>query len=165
MAALTSAWFSVPEGEAGQIVNDLATVPESFSLNPIHDIEATWNEIADTIRLATGASSAVYTVIHVVGAGKVAVAEKAGLTPYTTKAQAQAAANAKTTGANNPVNIAYSVINAIGNFANKLGEKSLWLRVAEFAVGAILLTVALNALLKETTGVDVSKSIPKVVPV
>lgn len=39
-----------------------------------------------------------------------------------------------------------SGIDAIGNFFNKLGEKELWIRVAEVALGLLLIGVALGKL-------------------
>jgi hypothetical protein len=48
----------------------------------------------------------------------------------------------------------FSGIDAVGNFFNKLGEKSTWIRIGEFAIGALLLAVALNALVKHTTGIS-----------
>lgn len=50
-------------------------------------------------------------------------------------------------------------------FLGRLTEAHTWVRVAEFVVGAILVAVGLNALLKQSTGIDVAKAVPKVVPV
>lgn len=41
-------------------------------------------------------------------------------------------------------------INAVGDFFNKLGEKSLWIRVAEVVLGLMLIGVALGKL----SGID-----------
>lgn len=52
-----------------------------------------------------------------------------------------------------------------GNFApfNVLFDKNLWIRLAEFAVGALLLGIGANALVKSATGVDVAGTGRKVV--
>jgi len=52
-------------------------------------------------------------------------------------------------------------IEAVGNFFNKLGEASTWIRVGEFAIGGLLLAVALNALVKGTTGISPVKTAAK----
>jgi hypothetical protein len=45
---------------------------------------------------------------------------------------------------------------------NALFSKNLWIRVAEFAIGGILLAVGANALMKQATGVDVARTGMKV---
>jgi len=52
-------------------------------------------------------------------------------------------------------------INAIGDFFSRLTSAHTWIRIGEFIVGAALLAIGLNALLKQTTGVDVGKSAVK----
>lgn len=52
--------------------------------------------------------------------------------------------------ANPPFTGVSSGINALGDFFNKLADGNLWLRVGEFAIGAILIGVALAHL----TGTD-----------
>ena len=75
--------------------------------------------------------------------------------PFSTKAKAQAAATKshKTVGQAAP-NIklpnVLSGIDAIGNFFNKLGEKELWIRVAEVVLGLLMIGVALGKL----SGID-----------
>ena len=49
----------------------------------------------------------------------------------------------------NPVN---DVTSAITSFTNTIVK--LWIRVAEAAVGIVLLAIAANAILKQTTGID-----------
>jgi hypothetical protein len=75
--------------------------------------------------------------------------------PFATKADAQAAvAKGKVTPPD--TNTAGSVpnpltgINAIGDLAHRLTESATWIRVGEFAAGALLLYIGLNALTRGT---------------
>lgn len=43
-------------------------------------------------------------------------------------------------------------VNAIGSFANKLGLRNTWLRVAEFGIGGMLVYVAAKAMFPSTVG-------------
>jgi hypothetical protein len=45
---------------------------------------------------------------------------------------------------------------SVTDFLNTLASPNLWVRIAEFVVGAILLTVGANALIKQSTGVNVA---------
>jgi hypothetical protein len=58
---------------------------------------------------------------------------------------------------------AFSGIDAVGAFFNRLTEANTWLRIGEAALGIILIALALGKL----TGADnyISKNLPKVIPV
>lgn len=58
---------------------------------------------------------------------------------------------------------AVSAASAVPDFLGRLSNPHTWLRVAEVAVGVILLAVGLNALLKQSTGVDVAGTVRKAV--
>jgi hypothetical protein len=64
--------------------------------------------------------------------------------PYATESAAKAAQNP--TAAPNPTTDALTGIDAVGSFADRLTEASTWLRVGEFAVGAILLYIGLKSM-------------------
>jgi hypothetical protein len=85
--------------------------------------------------------------------------------PYSTQADAQAAASAGTKGspapAHNPNlggvgNIGYNLpanpLSAVGDFLSRLTNPHTWLRVAEVVVGVAFLIVGLNALLHNPAG-------------
>jgi hypothetical protein len=80
-----------------------------------------------------------------------------GWVGFATQAEAKAAlAYSKSHGAPTVAQAAknnipgFSGIDAVGNFFNKLSEGNMWLRIGEFAIGAILVGVALAHL----TGTD-----------
>lgn len=53
---------------------------------------------------------------------------------------------------------------SVASFLSRLTNPHLWLRVAEFLVGAAFLIIGLNALLHNPAG-KVARAVPKVVPV
>lgn len=55
-----------------------------------------------------------------------------------------------------------SKLGNVTDFLNTLVQPNTWVRVAEFAIGALLLAIGVNALLKSGTGVDVAKKTTKV---
>lgn len=55
-----------------------------------------------------------------------------------------------------------SATESVGSFLGKLSNGSTWVRVAEFAIGGIMLAIAINALVKNTTGVDPGGAASKV---
>jgi hypothetical protein len=87
--------------------------------------------------------------------------------PYATQAEAQAAAD-KLKKAPIP-GLVNSPLSGIGGFLANLSSGNLWLRLAEGAIGLILLAIGLSTLLKGTPAGDaagtVTKAIPKVIPV
>ena|ERR1700729_927939 len=121
MAAQAPAqWWAVQEGALGDIVNRLSTFP--------------------------GGSTGDVVTWHVVQSAKKPNATAHG--PYATQAQAQAEADTLSGQDQNVV--AQGVESAVSS-ASPLGplfQKSLWLRVGEFAVGLVLLGIGLNAMFK-----------------
>jgi len=76
---------------------------------------------------------------------------QSGWTGFATQAEAKAFANNGPAGQVKKVaNSAFSGINAVGDFANKLTQANTWLRIAEGLLGIVLIGVALAKL----TGVD-----------
>lgn len=76
---------------------------------------------------------------------------QSGWTGFPTQALAKAFANKGPAGSIKSVGqSAFSGINAIGDFANKLTQANTWLRIAEAVLGIMLIGVALAKL----TGVD-----------
>jgi hypothetical protein len=64
-------------------------------------------------------------------------------------------------------NTATGLSNAL-NSLNPLGalfQGNIWKRLAEAAIGLVLIAIGLNAFLKDTTGKSLSARVPKVVPV
>lgn len=47
---------------------------------------------------------------------------------------------------------------SVTDFLNTLASSNLWLRLAEFVIGGILLAVGANALIKQSSGVDVVRT-------
>ena len=85
--------------------------------------------------------------------------------PFPTQAEAQAEANTLAANAKKGIvkripviGAAQTAVTDVTSFLGKLSDPHTWLRVAEFAIGAILITVGLNAILKQSTGVDVAGS-------
>ena len=76
---------------------------------------------------------------------------QSGWTGFATQAEAKQFANKGPAGAIKSVGqSAFSGINAVGDFANKLTQANTWLRIAEGLLGIVLIGVALAKL----TGVD-----------
>lgn len=76
---------------------------------------------------------------------------QSGWTGFATQAAAKAFANKGPAGqAKQVTQSAFSGINAVGDFANKLTQANTWLRIAEGLLGIVLIAVALAKL----TGVD-----------
>ena len=152
-------YFIVPEGEAGQIVNAMTTAlhadnpKDLLSISGIRSaINDTIQSVKQTIALATGTTTA-WTVVHATSASQVLFLENSGLTYYPTRAAAQQQASAQNrnvdpSGQGSNIPNPLSGLAAIGAFFNKLGEKNTWVRVGEFACGAILVAIGLNSMLK-----------------
>jgi hypothetical protein len=164
-----SAYFSVPEGEVGQITNWLSTIGHAsnpaglLSISGLRSLmDDTIQSLKQTFALAVGHTSA-WTVIHVDTAAKVYALEQAGGTPYATKAEAQAQASASNRNVSQSgapgVNVNFPSLGGINTFLGALSSPHTWLRVAEFIIGGVLIAVALNAILKQTTGVDVGGAV------
>lgn len=142
----SSAYFSVPEGEAGQIVNALSTI--GHSLNPVqgglnilkdlrHMFDDTVQSIKQTIGLATGNQTA-WTVIHATSAAQVYALEQAGLTPYKTAAEARK----HNTAQNRNVSQSGSALDLF----HGLNLQNLILRVGEIILGIVLVGVGIAKL-------------------
>lgn len=52
-------------------------------------------------------------------------------------------------------------LGSVTDFLNTLVQPNTWIRVAEFAIGALLVAIGVNALLKQGTGVDVAGTAKK----
>jgi hypothetical protein len=165
----TSGWFIVPEGEAGQIVNALATMGQS--LNPLHMLslgglrsimDDTVQSIQQTFGLATGQTTA-WTVIHATNQAQVyALEQSTGQTPYPTKAAAQSKAASKNqnvggSGTGNPL----QGIAAIGDFFQRLTQPQTWVRVGEVALGGILVYAGVRALSHGSAVVSASRPVTR----
>jgi hypothetical protein len=95
----TVAYFAVPEGELGQIVNALSTMAHAsnpldlLSLSGWHTLfDDTVKSIQQTLGLATLQTTA-WTVLQVTSIQKIAAMKKAGYTEYSTRQEAQAQAD------------------------------------------------------------------------
>jgi hypothetical protein len=144
----SSAFFSVPEGEVGQITNAFATM--GHSLNPLHMlslsglraiIDDTIQSLKQEIGIATGQQTS-WTIIHATTAAQVYTLQQAGLTAYPTKAAAQKKASAQNR------NVSKSGKGV--DIWNGLDLQQLFLRVGEVLLGIVLLGVGIAHL----TGVD-----------
>jgi hypothetical protein len=142
----SDAWFSIPEGEAGQITNALSTIghalnPAPAGRNIIGDIRGmfdnTVESLKQTIGLASGQQTA-WTVIHVTGAAQVYALEQSGLTPYQTKAEALAHNSAQ----NRNVSSSGKGI----DIWNNLDLGNILLRVGEVLLGIVLVGVGIAKL-------------------
>jgi hypothetical protein len=128
-------WIVVPEGEAGDIVNALATALNS-------------NLLADAIGevkgdLSTG-SATTFTVTQLTTAVQVQNAESANITIYPTKALAQAQAN--TVNAANGPKTGASWETELGQFLSAISSENTWVRVAKVLIGGAMLLVGIAKL-------------------
>ena len=140
-AAQTSGWIAVPEGTAGEIVNALATEGDAVKgITGAGSLSGIGSELSNLAKItadATGSGPTTYTVEHLTTAGQVVAAQNAGLTVYSTQAQAQAAANQQNTDGNG------SWEQSLANFLNALDSKNTWIRAAKVLVGSIMIIVGL----------------------
>jgi hypothetical protein len=144
---VTQAWFVVPEGSVGEIVNTLSV--EGDTLNPAQLSKITslssflsvvGNEGSNLTKIfadATGKGNTTYTVLHATTPVQIYALEAQGLKPYKTQTEAQTVANqqSQTSGT--------SWEQSLQNFFSALGSANLWIRVTKIAFGGTLLIVGL----------------------
>lgn len=122
MAAQTpETWWIVREGTLGQIVS-------SFDPGQITDLSVQYHVVQDAKKPNSSA-----------------------LGPYPTRSAAQAAADAQNAGQSGLAPAAAAAAKAAVSSASPIGglfQGAIWLRVAEVAIGVILIGIGLNAMLK-----------------
>jgi len=141
----TSGWFTIPEGELGQVTNALSTM--GHSLNPLHMLslsglrgimDDTIQSIKQTVGLAAGQQTA-WTAIHATNAAQVyALEQSTGQKPYTTKADAM-----KHSGAQNR-NVSQS--GSAADLFHGLNLQSWMVRIGEILLGVVLIGVGVAKL-------------------
>lgn len=72
--------------------------------------------------------------------------------------------NMKLPGIQGPVAAAKNALQdtSLGHFLGALSNGATWVRVAEFAVGGVLLAIGVNAFLKQSVGTDAGGAVKKV---
>lgn len=123
MAAQTPApkWWAAQEGLLGDITNKLSTLPGGSQA-----LDVTWHAVEDTAKPNATAHG-----------------------PYPNQAAAQAEADTlNTTAAPSVVTQGAEAAVSSGSPIGGLFQASIWLRVAEVAIGVILIGIGLNAMLK-----------------
>jgi hypothetical protein len=167
----SSAYFVVPEGELGQLNNALVTV--GHSLDPFDlrgDIDSTITSIKQTLGLASAQTTAWHVVL-VTGAAKVYALEQAGLTAYTSKAAATAAAGQQNINVNpkasanacqRPTSTGLSGdAGWISYLACIVTSPQLYVRLAEGLVGGMILYLGIKGLSAGTTAGSAASSATK----
>src|SRR5271170_7895510 len=166
----TSGYFIVPEGDAGQILNAMATALHAsnplslFSLSGLRSIvDDTIESVKQTINLAKG-STTTWTTIHATSAGQVLFLENSGLKYYPTQTAAQTQANAQNRNVNPtgtgapPVTDPLDYLKDIGNFFDKLTDPHTWLRLTEVLAGGMLLYLGIKTAFQGTGVGNVAKT-------